>query len=561
VLFLKRRTQDYFLQVDSNCLVRSFWKVNLFSWVNYICSMIKTSQQSMEAKYLQLPLRIIDDKQLLLSTKILKKYQDPRILCAKVAFMRQENAFVFRLFLCLAFLGTFCFAIYYTEGASARGTITVEIKGYSGPSLVDIRGPKVGGKVFRRSIRKTGRTVIRKAPFGRYLIRARAVSLRDNRAIPLRAKRKIRLSKKQGKRRVVVRYRTIFVAQKISAGREHTCALRPSGKVSCWGGGFSGQLGNDSFAFNQSRPVFVKNLNDAIDISAGSSHTCAIRQGGQAVCWGNGFPYGQLGDGDNSSRGVATNVVDLVDAKKISAGGFSSCAIRASGAALCWGDGARGQLGTGNFADRNTPGNVLGLGDATSISAGQYHACAIRQAGNTVCWGDNFYGELGIGSSRNTRNSPAIVDLGPAESVSSGNGHTCAIAKDRSRVLCWGRGSDGQLGNGLNGDRSVPVELLPDIAGARSVSSGGRHSCTVSTDGAAFCWGRGADGQLGYGGLSSSNSPVAVQGRGFRDISAGENHTCALRRSGEVLCWGRGSEGQLGNGSFSSSGLPLVVKP
>jgi len=360
---------------------------------------------------------------------------------------------------------------------------------------------------------------------------------------------------------VVIRYRTIFVARKISAGREHTCALRPSGAVSCWGGGFSGQLGNDSFAFNQPRPVAVKNLNDAIDISAGSSHTCAIRKGGQAVCWGNGFPYGQIGDGDNSSRGVPTNVVDLSDAQQISAGGFSSCAIRATGAALCWGDGARGQLGTGNFAERNTPGSVLGLNDAGSISVGQYHACAIRPARSPVCWGDNFYGELGIGSSRNTRNSPAVVDLGPAESLSAGNGHTCAIAKDNNRVLCWGRGSDGQLGNGSEQDRSAPVELVPDLTGARNVSAGARHSCAVETDGRAVCWGRGIAGQLGYGGFASSSSPVSVPGTGFRDIAAGENHTCALRRSGEVLCWGKGSEGQLGNGSLASSPVPVAVGP
>jgi hypothetical protein len=94
---------------------------------------------------------------------------------------------VFRSLLCLALAAAFCLLVYPVDKAAARGTITVEIKGYSGPSLVDIRGPKAGGKVFRRSIRKTGRTVIRKAPFGRYRLRARAVLSGDRRAVPLRA--------------------------------------------------------------------------------------------------------------------------------------------------------------------------------------------------------------------------------------------------------------------------------------------------------------------------------------------------------------------------------------
>jgi len=144
--------------------------------------------------------------------------------------MPGSRAFTLQLLLALV---AFSFVAYPADQAAARGVITVEIQGYSGPGLVDIRGPRIRGQVFRRSIKKTGRTVLRRAPLGRYLVRAREVSLGDRRAVPLRVNTSFNISKKRNKRRVVIRYRTIFIARKISAGREHTCALRPSRKRAC----------------------------------------------------------------------------------------------------------------------------------------------------------------------------------------------------------------------------------------------------------------------------------------------------------------------------------------
>ena len=47
-------------------------------------------------------------------------------------------------------------------------------------------------------------------------------------------------------------------------------------------------------------------LADAVHLSAGGNHACAVRQGGTVVCWGSNS-VGQLGDGSttNASRGRA----------------------------------------------------------------------------------------------------------------------------------------------------------------------------------------------------------------------------------------------------------------
>ncbi len=78
-----------------------------------------------------------------------------------------------------------------------------------------------------------------------------------------------------------------------------------------------------------------------------------------------------------------------------------------------------------------------------------------------------------------------------------------------------------------------------------SVTSGAEHSCGLSYDGYALCWGNPADGRLAY--------PATI----FSELSAGWNHTCGREASGNVTCWGVNSSGQAAPPSgelFSSIG-------
>ena len=84
--------------------------------------------------------------------------------------------------------------------------------------------------------------------------------------------------------------------------------------------------------------------------------------------------------------------------------------------------------------------------------------------------------------------------------------------------------------------RSFAIEVVsaPTLTGGRaSLSSGAGHSCRLTNDGAAACWGSDK--------LDRLNVP---DGR-FTAISAGSAHTCGLRESGAVVCWGWSGYDQL----------------
>ena len=125
-------------------------------------------------------------------------------------------------------------------------------------------------------------------------------------------------------------------------------------------------------------------------ITAGYAHTCALRQTGTITCWGWNWS-GQLGNnqsGDDADSSVPVEVLGITDATQITAGGFHACALRQTGTITCWGNNEFGQLGngqSGDNADSSVPVEVLGITDATQITAGDTRTCALRQTGTITC--------------------------------------------------------------------------------------------------------------------------------------------------------------------------------
>jgi alpha-tubulin suppressor-like RCC1 family protein len=140
-----------------------------------------------------------------------------------------------------------------------------------------------------------------------------------------------------------------------------------------------------------------------------------------------------------------------------------------------------------------------------------------------------------------------------ASMVSVGFGHTCAITSE-GRAYCWGRNSFGQLGTDSGAEKcyadepcsSHPLPVAGDLTFV-SISASSSHTCGVTTGSVAYCWGRNRYGQLGDGSTIDREAPVPVSGGlEFVSITAGSWHTCGLTIDGYAYCWGLDSHGALG---------------
>jgi len=276
-------------------------------------------------------------------------------------------------------------------------------------------------------------------------------------------------------------------AVEITAGAGHTCARRSSGAVLCWGSNEYGRLGTGMAGGDSATPVMVAGITDAVEITAGEGHTCARRSGGAILCWGiNG--NGLLGTGmEGGNSATPVMVSGITDAVEIAAGSYHTCARRSSGAVLCWGNNFAGGLGTSMAGGSSaTPVMVAGLTDAVELTAGEGHTCARRSGGAIVCWGSNDRGQLGTGMEGGNSATPEMVSgLADAVEIAAGSYHTCA-RRSSGAILCWGNNSSRELGDGTNERRASPVAVTC-FAGCATGQTACASGCADLQTDAANC--------------------------------------------------------------------------
>ena len=285
----------------------------------------------------------------------------------------------------------------------------------------------------------------------------------------------------------------------VSVGANHSCGLRASGVVDCWGSNSDGQSdspesifsavsagGDHSCGLRADGGVECWGLRDApegefMSVSAGRSHSCGLRASGEIECWGSNSHRQS-----DAPEGVFSAV---------SAGRSHSCGLRASGVIECW--------GSRSDSNRDAPSGVL-----VAVSAGDDHSCGLRADGGVECWGQSD------------------VPEGEFMSVTAGGYHSCGL-RPSGAIECWGLGSD--------------VELDAPEGVFSAVSAGDDHSCGLRASGVIECWGEG---------LRHLRAPDGP----FFEVSVGHWQSCGVHSDGLVQCWRFDSSGQW----FAVSDLPDV---
>jgi len=265
------------------------------------------------------------------------------------------------------------------------------------------------------------------------------------------------------------------------------------------------------------------------EIVANWDYQCLIAADDQPYCWGTGGDH--LGIGDSSGNYI-------YNPTKVTTGAMNGKTVKAIGIAGDQGYSAR-------------------------------HTCVIASDDLPYCWGN-----VALGNGAASSNVPVAVTTSGAlsgktvTSIAVGYQHTCVIASD-GKAYCWGSQGRGQLGNGSTTPSSTPVAV--DTSGVlagktlKEIYAGYEHTCAISTDGLAYCWGDNGGGKLGDGsGSGYSTLPVAVTmsgalaGKTILTMSASTVNNCAIASDGKAYCWGSNAGGVNGN-SIGSSPTPTAV--
>ena len=302
----------------------------------------------------------------------------------------------------------------------------------------------------------------------------------------------------------------------LAAGYSHTCALTTTGRVWCWGSGTDGQLGNDAM-ISSDHPVAVVDgdgstnpLTGIVALEAGNRYTCVLTSGRGALCWGQGA-NGQLGSssetysyydddlgiiflGVNRDTPLPVLVVEegalLSGVVEIYVGKSHTCALLEDSGVKCWGSEFAGGLGNGSDGDflnlvapstaqffpvdvLVTPGGASFTG-VTELKVFNNGSCVITDLEEKMnCWGTNKFGQLGIGEigEGSFRPTPVatLAGKGSPETLNSireiaggSMSHFVCVVPSTGGILCWGRNTQGQLGNNTLEDRPTPVLVVAE---------------------------------------------------------------------------------------------------
>ncbi len=228
-----------------------------------------------------------------------------------------------------------------------------------------------------------------------------------------------------------------------------------------------------------------------VDLDVGWSHACALRVGGQIVCWGttdnNGRPH--------PARSPSTPG-PFVD---VTAGRNGSCGVRADGTALCF------DVDQHGFGIPKESISDTGVAAISHYSGGTW----LLRADGTVGGADEYSGTLptGLASER-------------FQYVHAGGYQSACGLTTANRALCW-TGRDG------GGFFETPTDEF------KALSYGGMHACGIKMDDTLYCWDYLEGSFPGPGDLRITSRPSGT----FAQVDTGYHQSCGVRSDGTAACW------------------------
>ncbi|MCY2941979.1 MAG: hypothetical protein NTV50_09985 [Planctomycetota bacterium] len=282
-------------------------------------------------------------------------------------------------------------------------------------------------------------------------------------------------------------------AQFISAGQSHTLAVKPDGTVAAWGNNSYGQT------------TVPAGLNGVVAVSAALNRSLALKSNGTVVAWGEAV--------SGSANNVPTGLSGVV---AIATGGNHDLALKADGTVMAW-----GYNGTGAC---NVPAGLTNVVAVAANNDGRSYA--LKSDGTIVEWG----GSVSMPS--------GLTDV---IAISICNGHGLALKADGT-VVAWG--------SNTYGESTVPANLTNVVA----ISAGQKHSVALKSDGTVVAWGY----QTSFDPRTDPFNLVPAGLTNVVAISSGNDRTAAIKSDGTVVQWGQGLASSSYNYNSSNYLIPAI---
>ena len=178
----------------------------------------------------------------------------------------------------------------------------------------------------------------------------------------------------------------------VAASRYRSVALKADGTVWQWGAWQIPMPRGDSTLWMDRYVGGAEDVGLAgvISISAGSEHSTALKNDGTVWAWGVNS-HGRLGGGAEWDYGPR-RVECLDEVVAIAAGDRNGLAVRADGSVWAWGANYQNYLGTGTYSATIPPTMVMGIARAAVVASGEQIIAAVDGFGDLWRWGMSYPG-------------------------------------------------------------------------------------------------------------------------------------------------------------------------
>ncbi|ETW00790.1 hypothetical protein H310_07325 [Aphanomyces invadans] len=234
-----------------------------------------------------------------------------------------------------------------------------------------------------------------------------------------------------------------------------------------------------------------------------------------------------------------------------------------------FGSGLYGRLGvTHRFDKRDASANTPTPLDSkwlvpAQVACGLAHTAIIDANSHLYCFGRGSEGQLGqphLDHVKTPSVVPKLMNM-MVTHVACGANHTLCIVSS-TWVYAWGDNSSGQLGLSLKAKHHRTPARVHNLPPTRTIVCAGNHSFAVDVEGDVFATGSNIAGQLGFGDSQPRAAFTQVPHLSHvQHLASGMYHAIAHTSVPlAVMVWGCGGHGRLGVGDIESRTTPVSLE-